>query len=54
MLLGISSPVPGQYRAGAFSRCAVIKGFASTSLTRHDAEGTANLLNTLALIRPEP
>ena len=33
---------------------AVIEGFASTSLSRHDAEEIADLLNTLALIRPEP
>jgi hypothetical protein len=33
---------------------AVIEGFASTALARHDAEEIADLLNTLALIRPEP
>ena len=33
---------------------AVIEGFASTALAHHDAEEIADLLNTLALIRPEP
>ncbi|HYF56411.1 MAG TPA: hypothetical protein VEA41_19315 [Salinarimonas sp.] len=33
---------------------AVIDGYASTKLSRADAEEIADLLNTLALIRPEP
>ncbi len=33
---------------------AVVDGVASTALSRPDAEVFADLLNTLALIRPEP
>jgi hypothetical protein len=33
---------------------AMIEGFASTTLARHDAEEIADPLNTLALIRHEP
>ncbi len=33
---------------------AVVDGVASTALSRPDAEEIADLLNTLALIRPEP
>jgi hypothetical protein len=33
---------------------AVVEGYAATALSRPDAEEIADLLNTLALIRPEP